>query len=98
MDEGGYSLVLDDLDDASYNVLTAVKDNRLFGVLPYNWYTANYGTVLADAYYIGSVLYPDEFSDIDPVEKADEIYRQLVGRGVYSEMAGMYSGFTTISV
>ena len=37
------------------------------------YYSTNIDTVIANAYYIGKVLYPDEFRDIDPAEKADEI-------------------------
>ena len=37
-------------------------------------YYNNIETALADIYYVGKVLYPEQFADIDPVEKADEIY------------------------
>ncbi len=47
---------------------------------------ANYETILADAYYIGKVLYPEQFADIDPAVKADEIYRFVVGVPVYEQM------------
>ncbi|NYT06161.1 MAG: iron ABC transporter substrate-binding protein [Methanomicrobiales archaeon] len=72
--------------DPSYQQLSAVKAGEVYGVLPYNWYTSNHGSVMADAYYIGSVLYPDQFSGVDPVKKADEIYTFLFGEPVYDEM------------
>ncbi|MCF7936461.1 MAG: iron ABC transporter substrate-binding protein [Synergistales bacterium] len=72
--------------DACYQVLTAVLEDRVYGVLPYNWYTRNYGSILANAYFVGSVLYPERFSDIDPVAKADEIYTFLVGGPVFDKM------------
>jgi len=73
-------------NDAVYKTLTAVKEERVFGVLPYNWYTINYGSILADAYFVGTVLYPARFADIDPRAKADEIYTFLVGAPVFGEM------------
>ena len=53
----------------------------------------NIGTALADAYYIGKVLYPNKFADVNPEEKADKIYTFLVGKPVYKEMAKEFGGF-----
>ena len=73
-------------DQAAFQVLSAVENGEIYGVLPYNWYSQNHGSILADAYFIGKVLYPDRFEDVDPVKKADEIYTFLVGKPVYEEM------------
>ncbi|MCP1661692.1 MAG: iron ABC transporter substrate-binding protein [Methanocalculus sp. MSAO_Arc1] len=78
--------------DPALQGLTAVKTGNVYGVLPFNSYTTNYGTVLADAYFIGSVLYPEQFADIDPAEKADEIYSFLVGEPVFAELNSQYDG------
>jgi len=77
-------------NDAAYATLTAVKGGRVYGLLPYNWYTTNYGSLLANAYFVGKVLYPDRFRDIDPKAKADEIYRFLVGAEVFGEMNRLF--------
>ena len=77
-------------DDPSYAAMTAVQTGEVYGVLPYNWYSVNHGSVMADAYYIGTVLYPEEFSDVSPTEKADEIYTFLVGEPVFDEMDGLF--------
>lgn len=78
--------------DPAYQTLTAVKEGRVYGVLPYNWYTTNFGSVLANAYYIGSVLHPERFADIDPKAKADEIYTFLVGKPVFADMNDLFQG------
>ncbi|MFO7967084.1 MAG: iron ABC transporter substrate-binding protein [Archaeoglobaceae archaeon] len=93
VDRQGYSLVEKDLEGTEYQSLDAIKNDRLYGILPYNYYTTNYATVLANAYYISEVLYPDKFSDIDPQEKADEIYNKFVGKPVYEEMENEFGGF-----
>lgn len=72
--------------DPAYATLTAVREGRVFGVLPYNWYSQNYESILANAYFIGKVLYPDRFADIDPAAKADEIYTIIVGKPVFQAM------------
>lgn len=76
--------------DPAYQSLSAVKNNRLYGLLPYNLYTKNYGSILVNAYYIGKLLYPHQFSDIKTEEKANEIYRFLVGKPVFSTINGLF--------
>ncbi|MDD3492022.1 MAG: iron ABC transporter substrate-binding protein [Candidatus Thermoplasmatota archaeon] len=99
IDEGGSQLVVQDITNRSVLAsVEAIRQGRVYGVLPYNWYTTNYGTVLADAYYIGSVLYPAAFSDIEPVSKANEIYRMLLGSPVYEDMQTAYGGFTQMHI
>ena len=42
------------------------------------------GSVLhPDTYYAGSVLHPEKFADINPEEKADEIFEKLLGQKFY---------------
>jgi iron complex transport system substrate-binding protein len=86
--------------DPAYRSLTAVREGKVYGLLPYNWYTKNYGSILANAYYAGTVLYPERFADIDPAAKADEIYTFLVGKPVFSDMNRMFGGlvFTRVPV
>lgn len=77
-------------NDPVYQSLSAVKKKKTYGVLPYNWYTQNFGSILADAWYIGKVLYPERFSDVDPKKKADEIYTFLVATPVFNTMDGKF--------
>jgi iron complex transport system substrate-binding protein len=78
--------------DPAYQALTAVQKGQVYGVLPYNWYAQNFGSILANAYSIGKLLYPHGFRDIDPAAKADEIYTFLVGKLVFREMDRMFQG------
>ncbi|MGB9940044.1 iron ABC transporter substrate-binding protein, partial [Methanosarcina sp.] len=45
-------------NDASLAGLSAVKNGKVYGVIPYNFYSTNYESVLANAYFAGKVLYP----------------------------------------
>ena len=96
VDEGGYSLVLNDLKRKEFSFLSAVINNKIYGVLPYNYYTTNFATVLANAYYMGKVVYPDNFQDIDPEIKADQIYKEFLDKGVYKEMEDIFGGYKKI--
>ncbi len=72
--------------DPAYQSLDAVINGQVYTVLPYNWYSRNYGSIIADAFYVGKVLYPEKFTDIDPKAKADEIYSFMVGKPVFNAM------------
>jgi iron complex transport system substrate-binding protein len=72
--------------DPAYRSLTAVRHGRVYGLLPYNWYTKNFGSILANAFYLGKCLYPDRFTDVNPIAKADAIYTFLVGKPVFRQM------------
>ncbi|HAS89853.1 MAG TPA: iron ABC transporter substrate-binding protein [Desulfovibrio sp.] len=74
------------MTDPAYQSLDAVTADRIFTVLPYNWYSNNYGSIIADAYYVGKVLYPEHFKDVDPAAKANEIYSFMVGKPVLKTM------------
>ena len=73
-------------NDASYQGLTAVEKNQVYTVNPHTSMNVNHETSLANAYYIGKVLYPEQFADIDPAKKADEIYTYVVGGPVYDQL------------
>ena len=92
VDGGGLELARSDFGrkPAFYRSLKAVREGRVHLLYPYNWYATNIGTALADAFAIGRILHPDRFRDLDPVQKADQIYASLVGRPVYRDMAGLY--------
>ena len=84
--EGEASGYWEILNDPALKALSAVREKKVYGVLPYNWYTINYGSIMANAYFIGSILYPERFQDVDPVAKAEEIYQYLVGKPVFKEL------------
>jgi iron complex transport system substrate-binding protein len=44
-------------------------------------------SVIADAYSVGKVLYPERFDDVNLSGKADQVYDFLVGKPVYQQMA-----------
>lgn len=74
------------LSEAWLGELSAFKAGHVYTVFPYNWYTTNYSTILVNSYFMGKLLYPLKFSDIDPDEKAAEIYQNILGSNVYPEM------------
>ena len=80
------------LHDPAFQHLRAVLSRDVYGVFPYNWYAQNYGSILANAYYIGTRLYPEQFKDINPRDRANEIYTFLVGKPVFEQMNNEFKG------
>ena len=100
IDQGGFAAVVEDYQKNTtfYEALSAVQNGQVYSQLPYNYYNTNLGTAIADAYYLGKILYPEAFADIDPIEKADQIYESLLGQGVYDQMAEMFGGFGALNL
>lgn len=94
IDAGGYGILSDDYaaNPEFYEALSAVKSGRFYMQMPYNWYYTNLEIALADAYYIGAVVYPDAFSDVDIEQKFDEISDFMLGIPCYESIAGSYFG------
>jgi len=88
IDGGGIKMIEQDIikKPQYYRALKAFQQKRVYTLLPFNFYTTNVETALADAYAIAKTLYPDLFKEIDPEKKADEIYTFMVGKPVYQEM------------
>lgn len=99
IDEGNLATVKQDFDKDpdKYMQLRAFREGKVYGTLPYNYYHTNIAVALANSYYIGKVLYPDKFSDLDPKAKADEIFSMFLGKPLYQEYAEAYGGFKCLS-
>jgi len=99
LDENNLHLVLNDYEKNPeiYQSLKAFKNGKIYGILPFNYYTTNIETAIADSYFIGKVLYPERFADVNPAKKADEIFEFFVGKKLYEQMAAHYGGFKNIA-
>ncbi len=69
-----------------YNSLTAVKEGRVYSQISFRSSASNLETALADAYYAASILYPEQFADINIEEKAGEIFTELLGTNPYPDL------------
>ena len=86
--------------DPVYQTLSAVRSGQVYGVFPYNFYNTNFESVFANAYYIGSILYPEQFADLDPMAKAEEISTFLNGGRAFEQINKDFDaiGFSRIPV
>ncbi len=100
IDLSGMDLIRDDYSSNPdyYNSLRAVKEGRVYSQIPFRSYAANLETALADAYYAASVIYPEQFKDIDPVTKAGEIFEAFLGTNPYSDLKEAGYEFRTLTI
>lgn len=89
LDPNNMNLVNEDyaVNPDFYDSLSAVKNGKVYTQVAYNWYTTNIETAVVDAYYAGMILFPDQFSDIDMDQLANEVYTTLLG----SDAANYYT-------
>jgi len=90
--ESGLELVKADLEKPVFQSLQAINNRRVFGIIPH-YYAASPDTVLAETYYMGTVLFPEEFADINVPNMADSWYQFFVGKSLYADMKRIFGGF-----
>jgi iron complex transport system substrate-binding protein len=83
---GSASGLIEIKNDPAYQSLNAVKNGEIYTLLPNTFYFVNHDAVLVNAWFVGKILYPEQFNDIDPKKKADEIFTFLVGKPVFNNL------------
>ncbi|MBE6512750.1 MAG: iron ABC transporter substrate-binding protein [Methanobrevibacter olleyae] len=62
-----------------YKNISAIKNKRVYTLLTYCLYSYNKEEMYANSYYIGKILYPEEFNDVDLNKKTEEIFIKFNG-------------------
>lgn len=81
-----------------YNSLTAVREGRVYAQISFRSYATNLDTALADAYYAASILYPEQFADVDIEAKIGEIFETILGANPYNDLKEAGYEFTTVTI
>ena len=66
-----------------FEQLQAVKNGELYQWPNSTWHWSNVEIPLVSAYYVGAMLYPEAFSDVDFEAKAAEIFEFFLGQPDY---------------
>jgi len=74
--------------------MSAYKQNKAYGILPYNHYMTNIASAYADTYFIGSVVYPKKIKF--STKKIGDIYKFFVGKDCYLEMSKFFGGYKNL--
>lgn len=77
-----------------FNSLKAVQNGDVYTMPSTNSAGPNITYLLINAYFTGTILYPEQFEDINIEEKAGEIMEQMLGENFFDQMEaeGLYYG------
>lgn len=81
-----------------FNSLKAVQSNNVYTQLAYNNNYCNMEIALADAYYAGTIVYPEKFKDVNIEKKTDEIFKFLLGENLYLKYVAAGQGFGPLTI
>ena len=81
-----------------YENLSAVKNGRVYSQVSYNYNWTNVEIAIADAYYAGCIIYPERFADIDFNEKAEEIFKTMLGQTYLEVLDNAGIGFGPVII
>ena len=95
MDSDGVPLVRQDYAEFPdfYKELDAFNNGRMYQYPSSTSYYDNMEISLANCYYVGSVLYPEQFAGVDFEAKASEIFDFFLGEPDYVSTLAEYGAF-----
>ncbi|MGF7018890.1 iron complex transport system substrate-binding protein [Lachnospiraceae bacterium PF1-21] len=99
VDHNGLALMTEDYEKNPdyYQSLSAFKNGQVYSQISFRFSAVNIELALADAYYAGTVMFPQLFTDIDPAVKADEIFETFLGTPLYDEFVANDVAFGPIT-
>ncbi len=73
------AIIENELQTSPFKELKAIQDNKVYYVLPFCWYAFNKENAIVDAYYVGKMMYPEAFQDINIDQKGVEVFKKFYG-------------------
>jgi iron complex transport system substrate-binding protein len=96
LDPGNMDLVNNEynINPSFFNSLRAVQEGNVYTLPAFNFAGTNITYAFMNAYFAGTILFPEQFADIDIAEKSAEILTMFLGMDTFSIMAegGLYYG------
>lgn len=77
-------------------LLTAYRDRQIYTLWPYNNNHTNFEVMLINAWNAGKVLFPEQFTDIDVTDKANEILTMFVGSPVADSLVRNWGDYRNV--
>ncbi|MDO4442447.1 MAG: ABC transporter substrate-binding protein [Slackia sp.] len=82
---------------ALFDSLSAFQNDKLYTQPAFNFNGTNIEMGICDAYFVGSVVYPEAFADLDMPTMYDEIFSTMLGKDYYEDMKAAGMDFKQIS-
>ncbi len=83
---------------AALDNVDAIQNGNVFGTISYNLYSTNIELALATSYYLGKILYPTQFNDVNIDTKTDELLEFFVGKKIYEVMKDNNMFFSKVTL
>jgi len=100
LDPGNMSLVNAEYETnpALFRSLRAVQQGRVYSMPAFNFSATNITYALINAYFAGTILFPEQFADVDIAEKSADILTFFLGENTFDIMVaeGLFYGTITI--
>lgn len=100
-DSGGVNLVQTDYKENPdfYANLRAVNDGNLYQYPSSTSYYSNVEIPIVNSYYVGTILFPEQFKDIVFEEKANEVFKFFLGSDDYlRELEDFGAGYGKVTL
>ncbi len=96
VESGNLGLVKEDVasNPDYFKNLTAVQNGNVYSLVSYRFYATNVDLALANCYQVGCMVYPEQFADVNPTEKLDEITTFFLGAPLSEDLAAQGCVFT----
>lgn len=100
-DYTGVTLVQEDFKENPdfFAELKAVNDGNLYQYPNSTYYYSNVEMPLVNSYYVASVIFPEQFKDMNFEDKANEIFKFFLGTDDYlSELEAVGAGYDKVTL
>ncbi|WP_404319669.1 ABC transporter substrate-binding protein [Malaciobacter canalis] len=99
IDYAGWQLVKEEFSKNKeyFEKLQAFKEN-CFITLANTFYYINLDQMLVNSFFIAKQLYPKRYKNLDPVQKANEIFTHFVGEPLYEMIKEDMGGFQKVNL
>lgn len=71
---------------AYFDRLSAVQTGEVYSMPSFNNYSTNIAYCLINGYWAGSIIFPEQFADMNLAQKADEILEIFLGKAYFADM------------
>ena len=100
LDPGNMDLVNDEYatNPGFFDSLRAIQEGQVYTMPSTNYMGPNITYLIINAYFAGTILYPEQFADVSLEEKAGEVMELMLGEDFFDQMqdGGLYYGTITI--
>lgn len=78
--------------------IDAVERKAVYKILPYAQYHVNYESIIANSFYVGTTVYPNDYGDISIPEKTNQITQAFLDTSLYEQLARTHHMFEPLSI